>query len=281
MNTLIADSGATKCSWILLSAGSEPVSFTTQGIAPYLMNDGDINQVIASMEAELLEEAPEQVFYYGTGMANENNAARLTQLLKSRFPGAEVQTDTDLLAAARGLCGRSPGIACILGTGSNTGYYDGHKIAANSPGIGYILGDEGSGVYIGKKIIQYYLYNTFDEELKYKFERTYQTNAAEIIDNVYRKPLPNRYIASFAKFAGEHQDHYMIGNIIEDSLNEFFFNHICKFDESWSLPIHFTGSIAFVFQKVILQLCADYNLEAGQITRSPAEGLIVYHKSVS
>ena len=146
-----------------------------------------------------------------------------------------------------------------------------------TPGIGYVLGDEGSGAYLGKKVIQHYLYETFDDDLRARFDSKYVTNRAEILDNVYKKPFPNRYLASFAIFLAENRGHYMIENIIEDGLNEFFFYHLCKFSESWTMSIHFVGSVAFGFKDVLQQLCATYEFELGKIIKNPMEGLIAYH----
>src|SRR6476619_192523 len=140
------------------------------------------------------------------------------------------------MAAAKALCGNEKGIACSLGTGSNSCYYNGNKIIKNSPGLGYILGDEGSGAYLGKKVIQYYLYNIFDDDLRARFDDRFLTNSVEILNTIYKQPLPNRYMASFAIFLAENRGHYMIENIIEDGLNDFFFNHVDKYRESRSLP---------------------------------------------
>jgi N-acetylglucosamine kinase-like BadF-type ATPase len=188
-----------------------------------------------------------------------------------------VHVTHDLMGAALALCGKSGGVACILGTGSNSCYFNGRKIVKNSPGLGFVLGDEGSGAYLGKKVLQYYLYNTFDEELRYKFDAKYTTTGKEILENVYKRPLPNRYLASFTLFLTENRGHYMIENIIEDGLNDFFFNHLCKYRESWKLPIHFVGGVAYGFRDVIRELCRTYEFEQGKILRKPMDGLIKYH----
>src|SRR4029450_9307812 len=159
-----------------------------------------------------------------------------------------VQVTHDLMAAARSTCGRQKGIACILGTGSNSCYYDGKKIVKNSPGLGYVLGDEGSGAYLGKKVLQYFLYNTFDEDLRARFDAYYVPAVPEILDNGYKKPMANRYLATVTMFLAENRGHFMIENIIEDGLNDFFFTHICKYKESWTLPVHFVGGVAFGFK---------------------------------
>ncbi|MGB8191446.1 MAG: N-acetylglucosamine kinase, partial [Chitinophagaceae bacterium] len=137
--------------------------------------------------------------------------------------------------------------------------------------------DEGSGAYLGRKVIQYYLYNTFDEELRYKFDDKYKTSPVEILENTYRKPLANRYLASFCLFLVENRGHYMIENIIEDGLNDFFFQHLCKYNESWKYPIHFVGSVAYGFRDVLKELCLSYEFELGRILKNPMEGLIEYH----
>ena len=153
----------------------------------------------------------------------------------------------------------------------------GKKILKNSPGLGYVLGDEGSGAYLGKKVLQYYLYKTFDEDLAYKFNDTYKTNKAEILEQVYKNPLPNRYLAEFTHFLADNRGHFMIENIIEDGLNDFFFQHLCKYNESWKHPIHFVGGVAYVFQDVVQQLVSDYEFELGSILKNPMQGLAKYH----
>ena len=147
----------------------------------------------------------------------------------------------------------------------------------NSPGIGYILGDEGSGAYLGKKVIQHFLYNTFDEEIMARFEKQFKTTPVEILETVYKQPLAHRYLASFAIFLAENRGHYMIENIIEDGLNDFFFTHIYKYKESWTYPINFIGSIAFGFKDVLQDLCKTYELELGRVLKTPMKGLIEYH----
>ena len=147
----------------------------------------------------------------------------------------------------------------------------------NSPGVGYILGDEGSGAYLGKKVIQYYLYNTFDEDLRSRFDARFVTNSTEILNAVYKKPLPNRYMASFAIFLAENRGHYMIENIIEDGLNDFFFQHLCKYGEVWKNPVNFVGSVASGFKDVLQDLCQSYEFELGTVLKNPMQGLTKYH----
>jgi glucosamine kinase len=274
---LIADSGATKAEWVLIDNGKKRTLFT-QGISPYFLNTAEI---VALLEKELVPKLkgsrPLEIYYYGTGCASPANARIVRQALKKVFPNGKIEVETDLMAAARALCGNEKGIACILGTGSNSCYYNGRKIVKNSPGLGYILGDEGSGAYLGKKVVQYYLYNTFDEDLRARFDAKFVTTPVEILNQVYKGALPNRYLAGFTLFLAENRGHYMIENIIEDGLNDFFFQHLCKYAEVWKLPVSFVGSVAYGFKDVILELCHSYEFEPGIILKNPMPGLVKYH----
>ena len=274
---LIADSGSTKTDWCLLS-GRKRTAVVTQGLSPYFLSEAQMSSVISSEVATALgKKKVDEVYFYGTGCNTTANTSLVKKALKHNFKDANVHVDTDLVAAAKALCGDEKGIVCILGTGSNSCYYNGKKIVKNSPGIGYILGDEGSGAYLGRKVLQYYLYDTYDEDLRSRFDAQFVTNSTEILNNVYKMPLPNRYLASFALFLSQNRGHYMVENILEDGLNDFFFNHVYKYKESWSLPIHFVGGVAYEFGDVIKELCNSYELQPGRILRSPMKGLIAYH----
>ncbi|MBV9987143.1 MAG: N-acetylglucosamine kinase [Chitinophagaceae bacterium] len=278
MAILIADSGATKCEWRLVGRDKKK-TIITQGISPYFLDELQVTVILTKELLPKLGKAQvKELFFYGTGLANATNVTIIRKALKNLFPKAKTEVQTDLMGAARALCGRKKGIACILGTGSNSCYFNGKTIVKNSPGIGYVLGDEGSGAYLGKKVVQYYLYNTFDEELKSRFEKRFQVSPVEILDHVYKQPLANRYLASYAIFLAENRGHYMIENIIEDGLNDFFFTHLHKYRESWILPIHFIGSIAFGFRDVLKELCQSYELELGKVLKAPMQGLIEYHR---
>jgi len=276
---LIADSGATKAEWCLLN-GTHRRTIFTQGISPYFLDAEQIhNLLLKELCPKLKKTKIDEIFYYGTGCANPSNAKLVKKAIQKTFPGSVVEVTHDLMAAARALCGHEKGIACNLGTGSFCCYFNGEKIVKSNPGLGYVLGDEGSGAYLGKKVIQYYLYKIFDDELMLKFETKYNTTKIEILESVYKKPLPNRYLASFAIFLAENRGHYMIENIIEDSLNDFFFYHLQKYKEASSLPVNFMGSIAYGFKDVLQELCREYKFELGKIIKTPMEGLIDFHRS--
>jgi len=274
---LIADSGSTKTEWCLLS-GKKPFIFHTQGLSPYFLDAARIESVLLNeVQKQPGAQKVDEIYFYGTGCKSPANKKEMKAIFRKVFNQADVMIENDLFGAARALCGQTKGIACILGTGSNSCYFNGNKIIKNSPGLGYVLGDEGSGAVLGKMIIQHYLYDIFDEGLRAKFDAKFVTIAAEILENVYKKPLPNRYLASFAIFLAENRGHYMIENIISDGLNSFFYTHLLRYPEVFKYPVHFTGGIAYGFRDVVEQLCHDYEMEPGNIFKTPMEGLIHYH----
>jgi glucosamine kinase len=274
---LIADSGSTKAEWCLID-GKKKKTFITQGLSPYFLNAEQIQTILEQeLKSKMKLVEPDEIFFYGTGCSNPGNVTLVKKAIKKAFSKATISVDHDLMGAAKALCGTEKGIACILGTGSNSCYYNGKKIIKNSPGLGYVLGDEGSGAYLGKKVIQYFLYNTFDEDLMDRFTAKFKTSSYEILDAVYKKPLPNRYLASYAIFLAENRGHYMIENIIEDGFNDFFFNHVYKYSESWKLPIHFIGSVAYGFKDVLKEMCNGYELQLGRVLKKPMDGLVKYH----
>ena len=277
MYILIADSGSTKCEWCLLQGGKKK-KFETQGISPYFLNSTQIQHILKSELSPAIENHKiDRVFFYGTGCAGPKNKSIARVALKRVFLKADILVDHDLMGAARALCGEKKGIAAILGTGSNSCYFDGRKIVKNSPGLGYVLGDEGSGAYLGKKILQYYLYGIFDKGLKEKFEAEYDSSSLKILEHVYKMPYPNRYLASFTVFLAENRGHYMIENIVEEGINDFFFIHLARYKQSRNCLVHFVGGVAFAFRDVLKELCHEYKLEIGQIMRKPMDGLILYH----
>jgi len=276
-NFIIADSGATKCQWTIVQANKKK-TITTIGISPYFLSTEEIIQIIEKAFDKKVDcSTIKNVYFYGTGLSNPSNIQTLKKALKTVFKKASLDIQTDLMAIARAACMDNKGVVCILGTGSNAGFYNGKKIIKNSPGLGYVLGDEGSGAYLGKKVLQYYLYKTFDEDLMNAFEQKYHLDRADILNKVYKEPLANRYIAQFTEFLVENRGHYMIENIIEDGLNDFFFTHLNKLNESWLYPIHFVGSVGYGFKDILKQLAHTYEFELGKIMKTPSEELLAYH----
>ncbi|MBP6023237.1 N-acetylglucosamine kinase [Ferruginibacter sp.] len=274
---LIADSGSTKAEWCLLD-GKKKRTFVTEGLSPYFLSGEQIQKILEEkLKAKMKNIEPDEIFFYGTGCSNPDNVKLVKKAIQKVFTKSSVAVDHDLMGAAKALCGNEKGIACILGTGSNSCYYNGKKIIKNSPGLGYVLGDEGSGAYLGKKVIQYFLYNTFDADLMDRFVAKFQVSSYDILDAVYKKPLPNRYLASYAIFLAENRGHYMVENIIEDGFNDFFFNHVYKYRESWTLPVNFIGSVAYGFKDVLKDMCNTYELQLGKVLQKPMDGLVKFH----
>jgi N-acetylglucosamine kinase-like BadF-type ATPase len=275
---LIADSGATKTEWKLIAAKASPSIFT-KGISPYHMTQMEIIALLrAELPANLFKKDIEQIFYYGTGCLTKEKASIVKKSLAAIFPEAAIQVTHDLMGAAIAVSGNQKGIACILGTGSNSCYYNGKRIVSNSPGLGYVLGDEGSGAYLGRKLVQHYLYRMLDDELTNAFNRTFKTSKDEILHKVYREPYANRYLAGFTTFLSAHRGHFMIENIIEDGLRDFFEIHVNSYPHRFDQPIHFVGSIAYYFKDKIAELCADYGLTMGTVLKQPMSGLVAFHK---
>lgn len=276
---LLADSGSTKTDWCLLAKGKKPLRFTTGGINPHLQTKDDI---LLLLREELAwnpkKHQAERVVYYGAGAGSSAKQQEMTKVIRQFFGIKAVTVHGDMMAAARALCGDQKGMVSILGTGSNCCYYNGKKIAEQKPSLGYIAGDEGGGNYIGKRILQYYAYNTFDAELKLAFEQLFGNDIQQIIQKLYSTAFPNRYLASFVQLLAATRGHYMTENIIEDCLNDFFHHHILKYRNSWKLPLYFTGSVAYEFRDVIENLCSQYELELGKISKSPMDGLMAFHK---
>ena len=276
---LIADSGATKTTWTL-AGPRKKIRIQTQGLSPYYFKS---DQIADALRNELLPGLGiaeiKSIYYYGTGCATVPMQKIVRDGLKKVFPAVKkIEVQSDLVAAARALCGRERGIACILGTGSNSCVYSGKRILRNNPAPGYVLGDEGSGAYLGKKVLQHYIYGTFDEELMHRFREKYQTDYRDILDHVYKKPWPNRYMAGFTTFLSENRGHFMIENILEDGLSDFFMTHLFKYPETWTYPIHFCGSISWYFKDKVLELCNSFQVQAGYILQAPMEGLIQFLK---
>lgn len=250
----------------------------TKGINPYYLNAAQIQELLLTeLMPQMKNVAVNSIYYYGAGCGQPENVKLVHAALKKVFSKAKVSVDTDLAGAAKALCGHQKGVACILGTGSNSCVFNGKKVTKNNPAPGFILGDEGSGAYLGKKVLQHFIYHTFDADMLERFQQQYQTDYRTILQHVYKAPMPNRYMASFTTFLSANRGHFMIENIIEDGLADFFFTHLYKYTETWTLPVHFTGSIAWHFKDVLSTICHSLELQLGTIVQAPIERLANYH----
>ncbi|HOZ52378.1 MAG TPA: N-acetylglucosamine kinase [Chitinophagaceae bacterium] len=274
---LIAESGSTKTDWCLMENGKKK-NFQTQGINPFFLQEHEIISIFKSeLKINLSKTKIDEIHFYGAGINSEDKKKIIERSLKNHFQIKKVKSYSDMLAAAKATCQHQKGITTILGTGSNSCYYDGKKIAYKTRALGYILGDEGGGTHIGKKVLQYFLHAIFDKELQAAFSEKYMTDTDSILENIYRKPFPNRYIAQFASFIFEHRGHYMIENIAEDCINDFFINHLLQYPQIWKMPVHFSGSISYYLRDIIKNMCEQYEIQCGQIIQKPMKGLIEYH----
>jgi glucosamine kinase len=277
---LIADSGSTKTSWHLLAdSGIVETDCNTSGINPFFQHSSEIVKTLQE-EFTLSAEAISSVYFYGAGAANDIKKKELYTALYDFFGIDEIFIASDLLAAAHSLCGSEPGIAAILGTGANSCYYDGEKILQNVSPLGYILGDEGSGAVLGRNLLADVLKNQLPHSLIKLFFETFPLTPSEIIENVYRKPFPNRFMANFTKFLASNIQEPFLHELVLKSFKQFFIRNISQYDQASELPVHFTGSIAWNFRDILSEAAQSTGFLTGTISCNPMDGLISYHKSL-
>lgn len=279
---IIADSGSTKTQWCAVGTAGDAVSYYTSGINAVMMTREQIMSVLTD-EYTGPREGVDAVYFYGAGCGPSfaDATAVLVSAVSEFFGCTTVEATTDLMAAARALCGKEPGIACILGTGANSCYYDGREIVKNVRPLGFILGDEGSGAVMGKKLLANVLKGIFPEDLCNMFYEDYPYEYAEFIANVYRKPMPqpNRFMASMTRFLSKHIDREECSKLVEDSFAEFVERNVLQYPQAKECPIAFVGSIAYYFRPQLEKVLAKYGLRLGRISQVPMEGLVEYHQA--
>ncbi len=279
---LIADSGSTKTDWSVVKDGKPIKQIQTKGINPFFQTEEEIsNEIKSSLISQLDTQDFVAVYFYGAGCTFDKIEIVKRAIEKNIHVRKDVEVNSDMLAAARGLCGYAPGIACIMGTGSNSCYYDGRNIVENVSPLGFILGDEGSGAVLGKLMVSSLLKNQLTPGLKEKFLEQFNLTVADIIDRVYRKPFPNRFLASFAPFISENLDDPTIHSLVVDSFKSFLKRNVMQYKNHDKLPIHFVGSVAFHFQDLLKEAIEEMNIKLGKIIQSPMEGLIEYHSKAA
>lgn len=274
---LIADSGSTKTQWCLLQGSEVVKEVFTDGINPFYQDEDQITREIRDIVFPQLNN-PEikELHFYGAGCAFPDKKKIVSNAIAASYPNVEIEVNNDLLAACRALFGNDAGIACILGTGSNSCLYDGHDIVENVSPLGFILGDEGSGAAIGKKFIADLLKNQYPEELSDKFFEMYHLSSAEIMEAVYKKPFPNRFLAQFTHFMCENQEQIHIREIVYHSFVEFFARNIKQYDYR-KYTVSCMGSVSFYFEKILREAGIISNIKIGKIIKGPMKGLIEYH----
>ncbi len=274
---LIIDNGGTKAIWVFVDEKRIVKQFTTAGIYPPLADDDSLLNYFQSGN-EQHEYPLSDIYFYSTGCRPEPQKDRLKKLIRSSFLiNGNVSVATDVLAAARALCGHQAGIACIMGTGSNSCLYDGERVTQNRGGYGFILGDEGSGAVLGKQLVQHYLYQTLPTRLLEELIREYSLSVEEILLNVYQNKAPNKYLASFAPFIFKHKEDAFIAQILDEQFKTFFQRCVMVYDNYQQLPIHFLGSIAFHFKEEIKRAADDLSLRLQSVIQDPVPGLVEFH----
>ena len=278
---LIADSGSTKTDWRLIDANKKILQFATQGINPYF---NTTEQILSVLKSELIPELNFELsnvelstFFYGAGCRVEDKKKTVELALSEIFPKSKIEIHTDMLGAAHSLCGKNSGIAAILGTGANTCNYDGKNIIENRTSGGYILGDEGSGAHIGKTFIQAFLNDELPKKLSDRFFERFKLSKDDIIDAVYRQPMPNRFLASFSKFIYQNLKEQYIVDLVANCFNQFFDKHICKYEKHKELKLSCTGSVAFYYSNILRAVALEKGVSIDTITETPIAGLTLYH----
>ncbi|MDO9184830.1 MAG: N-acetylglucosamine kinase [Bacteroidia bacterium] len=275
---LIADSGSTKTDWRLIDDQRKIHQYSTQGFNPYFQTEVEISEIIKSeLLPQLNTHSPSEIFFYGAGCGADSKKEIVRNSLKQNFPLSTIEINTDLLGAARALCGTNPGIAAILGTGSNTCYYDGSTIVENRASLGFILGDEGSGAHISKTFIQSYLNGEMPADLSARFFERFKLSTNDILDAVYKKTMPNRFLASFSKFIYQNLKEQFVIDLVANCFEQFFDRHICKYKRHKELKLSCVGSVAFYYSNILRAVAENKGVNIETVIETPIAGLTLYH----
>ena len=277
---LIADGGSTKTTWCLVDAHASRSLFHTEGYNPeFIDTPGIIASLRHNLPATLDPGAITEVYYYGASVVSARQVATVADAMQTVFDQAQVFVGHDLLAAARALLGRQAGFAAILGTGTNSCVYDGANITHNVDSLGYFLGDEGSGAFLGKALLRDYLRGDMPANLAAEFRATYGLERDEILERLYNQSFPNRFIASFAKFAHDHYQEAYCQQLVAEAFDSFFRNIIKKYPNYQTHTFNCVGSVGYNFRAALAQAAAAHGMRVGKIIRSPIDDLVSYHLS--
>ncbi len=277
MRKLIADSGSTKAAWRFIDDAGHLKEFQTLGMNPFFRTTDDMFQELQDVIYPEIGAAVDEIFFYGAGVTTQEKGQVVKDALLRLFPKAKVETNSDVLAAARALFGNQAGIACILGTGSNACLYDGEKIAEGVPPLGFILGDECSGGVLGRKLLGDYFKKVMPAELRALFEKQYAPQQSEVLERVYRAERPNRYLAGFVPFLSQNISHPYSRDLVRNSMVEFFDRNVLKLPDALCYKLGFIGSVAFYFSEIVEELARDYGFKKYLILKEPIERLVEYH----
>jgi glucosamine kinase len=275
---LVADSGSTKTDWLLKQPGQEARAFRTPGLNPYFLTEKEIVKILQDQAPELVafNTDVKEIYFFGAGCSSPDRHEIVSNALSQLFNKAYISVDSDLLGCAYATCGHEKGLCCVLGTGSNISFFDGEEIHSGKHGLGFILGDEGSGTWFGKALITDFLYGLMPEDIHTLFNNTYRLTKEEVIQNVYQKPSPNSYLASFARFFNVIRKTEYGSNLIKKGLQEFIDTNIKSYPEYHTFKSHFVGSIAFVFSQELQALCETQDIHIGKIIKQPINDLMAF-----
>lgn len=252
-------------------------SFSTQGINPYFLNAHDILKILTKNKGlNSIASQVKEVYFFGSGCSSPDKHEIVSNGLSSFFTGAFISVDHDLIGSVYATCGDQEGLACILGTGSNISYFDGVNIQNGRHGLGYVLGDEGSGTFFGRKVLVSYLYGIMPEELAERFASTYEITKDIVIENIYQKPFPNSYLATFSRFMITNKSHVFIQQMLKEGFQEFVDTNIKDYKMYKTIPCNFVGSIAWYYQQELREVCAKNQIRVGKIIQKPIEGIFDY-----
>ncbi len=271
---LVADSGSSKADWILTLSDTETIPFRTSGINPFFLSEKDIIKIFQNTpEIQPYTDQVKEIYFFGAGCSSPDRREHISNALSKIFKNAFVSVDIDIIASIYATAGNSKGICCIIGTGSNITYFDGSKIHESKHGLGYILGDEGSGTWLGKQLITSFLYGKMPADLSDSFNKNYKIDKEAVIKHVYQQPAPNFYLASFAPFLSEHIGHPFIVDILKKGFSEFIETNIKSYPDYRDQTCHFVGSIAYHFSDILKELCTANEIKVGKILKHPIEEL--------
>lgn len=276
---LIADSGSSKTDWRGIDRNGKISQFRGVGFNPYYQTPEEMATELSDEFLLNLKDEVTSLYFYGAGCSSEKNKKNVTRALQNIFHKARISVDHDLLAAARATCGHDAGIVCILGTGSNSGSYDGHEIVDSRPSPGFILGDEGGGAYVGKRFLQDFIHEEMPSPIREKAIRHFQLDIKTIQENVYQRPFPGRYMASFSRFVAENADDPYCYLLFYNSFQDFFKKHVKKYHGYEEKKVNFVGSVAFYNGDILRKAAADMKIMVNLILESPIAGLTLYHKN--
>lgn len=275
---LVADSGSSKTDWLLAVPQQEPLKFRTGGLNPYFLTEKEMLKILQDQGADLVARAADitEIYFFGAGCSSPDRHEILSNVLSQLFSRAYISVDSDLLGCAYATCGHDKGICCVLGTGSNISFFDGEDVHSGKHGLGYVLGDEGSGTWFGKNLITDFLYGNMPADISALFNEAYHLNKEIVISNVYQKPAANSYLASFAKFVSEIRTTDYGQSLIKRSFTEFIETNIKSYPQYHKYKCHFVGSIAYVFADELKELCEANDVQIGKIIRQPIFDLLQF-----